>query len=74
MRWAGRQYSQQGLAGQGSQGQWERRDKQLLWAKIINDKKSGKNQIKEKHTESCTIKVNIVLYILISGKIIKVLL
>lgn len=73
MRWAGRQYSQQGLAGQGSQGQWERRDKQLLWAKIINDKKSGK-KIKEKQTESCTIKVNIVLHILISGKIIKVLL
>lgn len=46
MRWAGRQYSQQGLAGQGSQGQWERRDKQLLWAKIINDKKSGKKSNK----------------------------
>lgn len=59
VRWAGRQYSQQGRAGQGSQGQWERREEQLLWAKITNDKKSGKkHQIKKTQTESCTIKVN----------------
>ena len=58
VRRAGRQYSQQGLAGQGSQGQWERREEQLLWAKIIKDKNQEKHQRKEQQTESCTIKVN----------------
>lgn len=45
---AGRQDSQQGLAGQGSQGQWERREEQLLWAKIINDKNQEKTPNKRK--------------------------
>lgn len=35
-------WSQQGLVGQGSQGQWEKRKEQLLWAK--NHQQNVKNK------------------------------
>lgn len=44
-------WSQQGLVGQGSQGQWEKRKEQLLWAKNhqqnVKNKENQKNSFKQ---------------------------
>lgn len=41
-------WSQQGLVGQGSQGQWEKRKEQLLWAK--NHQQNVKNNENQKNS------------------------
>lgn len=44
----GWQWSQQGLVGQGSRGQWEKRKEQLLWAKNHQENvKNNENQKKK---------------------------